>query len=230
VLLINTQAPLIQNRRYFNTGLILLASLIVLTIRYPGSDPWIDVLLNFLGIPLYSNAESRTGLHYSGIVTLIMLVATITFMNIGLSRHRLLSFIAITILLNSAPGWLVGGYQRWFASGVYALEIDPRQVTCNYTQEEQHYSGNCQFPIWNHSNSELKVQAVLQFAAYRDHPLADTSIELPPSSLQPRAYNGYNAEFKLPVTNPSLSSSGQLGGGFIVTLSDGQHSRTWRQW
>ncbi|NUU61745.1 hypothetical protein [Paenibacillus agri] len=210
------------------TGLILFVALIVLSIRYPGTDSWMNILLNTFGIPLYSKPETRTGLQYSGVLSLILLLTSIAFFNMSLSRHRLLLFIVFMILLTNVPDWLVSSYQRMFASGVYALELKPEEIRCSFKLEGETYNGQCQLPVRNYSASQVAARAVLQPPKHEGHPLAGAIIHLPTLELLPHDRTRYNAEFKLPVTGNPGMESGELS-GFSITLIDKKHSRTWEQ-
>ncbi|WP_139084999.1 hypothetical protein [Bacillus sp. FJAT-27264] len=210
------------------TGLILFVVLIVLSIRYPGTDSWMSILLNTFGIPLYSSPATRTGLHYSGIVSLILLLTSIAFFNMSLSRHRLLLFIVFMILLTKVPDRLVSSYQRLFASGVYALELKPEKIICKYKLEGATYNGQCQLPVRNYSVNGVVAKVVLQLPELEGHPLAGGSIPLSSLELKPHDRGSYTAEFQLPATGSTSMESGQLR-GFSVTLIDKKHSRTWEQ-
>lgn len=156
------ETPIIKSKRSLVIALTLLTAMIVFSIRYPGNDTLLDALLRSLGIPLYSRPASETGLHSSGIFLTILFIFALFYLNKAISRHRLVLFFAAFICLNSAPGWLVIGYQHYFASGIYAVELDPHQVSCNYVWIDQQFNGNCQLPIKNHSKDPITVQAVLE--------------------------------------------------------------------
>ncbi|MRN55458.1 hypothetical protein [Paenibacillus monticola] len=219
--------PLIKSKRSLIIALILFTVMIVFSIRYPGPDTLLDALLRSLGIPLYSRSASETGLHSSGIFLTVLFIVALFYLNKAISRHRLVLFFAAFICLNSAPDWLVIGYQHYFASSIYAVGLDPHQVNCNYVWIEQQLSGNCQLPIKNHSKDAITVQAVLELPIDSFYPVAQESILLSDLVLQPRADNSFHKEFKLALTS-NEPFSGQINGAFKITLSDGQHARVWK--
>lgn len=224
---IHKQGPFIQNRRLFYTGLFSILLLILFNIRYPGPHSWIEALLDFLGLPLYSQPQTRTGFHYASIPSIVTLLTGLICMNYAVTRHRLLIFVGAIIVLNSVPGWLTGAYQRLFASGIYALQLDPRQVKCTFKPDQGMLTGQCELLVKNHSRSEVEAHASLQVPRFYSDSLGGLTIELPPQKLQPKIYTSYAAEFRVPVREESSMGQGQLS-GLDITLSDGKHNRIWR--
>ncbi|MBT2289615.1 hypothetical protein J7E73_10810 [Paenibacillus albidus] len=218
--------PLIHNKRSLSLALGIFALLILFSIKYPGSDPLIDVLLHSLGIPLYTRPESSTGLHFSGILSFALLIVALIHLNKALNRHRFLIFIAFIFLLSNAPGWMVTGYQRLFTSGVYAVELDPQQVSCSYDLKQQQLSGSCSIPLKNHSRAAVTVQPVLQLPLNYDHPLSREAITLPKLTIAPHSVSSFNPEFNL-TSSSTAEAQGNNFGGFNITLDDGEDSRTW---
>jgi len=225
VLTIKPTVPLILHRRSFFIALSLLLVLIGLTIQYPGPLNVADTLLQRLGIPLHSRPETRTGVHYSGIFMIAILVTCITLFNHALSRRRFIIFIAAILLLNNVPNWLVHGYQRFFASGVYALELDAQDIQCTYAWKADRFAGNCQIPITNHSGSALIVKPVIEIPQHYGEPLARGPIALPELTLLPYMSSTFNPEFDL-AADSNEQSTGK-GFGYTLTLDDGEHTRTW---
>ncbi|ASA25460.1 hypothetical protein [Paenibacillus donghaensis] len=223
---IKPPVPFIQSKRSFVLVLGLLALFIVLFIRYPGPDPWIDVWMRSIGLPLYSRPETESGLQYSGILAAVLLIFLFTNFTLAFSRHRFILFFVIIILIAQTPGWLTTGYQRLFASGVYALKLDPQQVRCSYAYLKDNYEGNCSLQMTNHSSQPVTVDAVLERPSYTRHPLSTRPITLSGLVLQPRTLNSFNATFTLPATGAE-GDNGNIN-GFVITLSDGSNSRSWK--
>ncbi|WP_379127926.1 hypothetical protein [Paenibacillus sp. sgz500958] len=218
--------PLVLHKRSFILALSLLAMLIILTTQYPGPYNTADTLFHWLGIRAYSHEATRTGVNYSGIFTLILFTGCITLFNRALSRHRIIMFIAVMFLLSTTPGWLVHSYQRLAASGVYALELDPKKIDCNYAWDNNRFTVTCQIPITNYSDKAISVRPVLDIPQIYGDPMARGPVSLTELTLTPQASGAYNTTFEL-LTEPNGVTSGRRTGGFSLTLDDGSHTRNW---
>lgn len=219
------KVPLVQNKRSFTIAVILLFTLIALLVQYPGPHNNAEVLFQWLGIPLYSRPQSETGLHYSGIFSLALLLSMLTFFSHALSRHRVVIFFTVLMLLSTVPEWLVNGYQRIFASGVYAIALDPQDIQCSYTSNDQQMTGSCHIPLTNLSNNEIQVYPMLHFPLHHEGSFAKVPVTLPPLTIMPHRSQNYSVDFNQPLEHNS-DISGHTS-GLAITLTNAEQSRTW---
>ncbi len=139
--------PLVRDRRSLVISIILLLVVILLSIviREPGALTLVEWLFQWVGLPIHSGENGR-GFHFPNLFLLMLLVAVFFVLDRALNRGIFIAFIVIMMLVSNAPGWITTSYQRLFASGVYAVEVNLKGVNCNYVREAREFTGTCQIP------------------------------------------------------------------------------------
>ncbi|OAB44371.1 hypothetical protein [Paenibacillus glacialis] len=220
------KSPLVRDRRSLQLAIILLSMVIILCLRYPGPLNVVEWLFQSIGLPLYSG-ENGMGLHFANIFVLMLLVAVFFVLNRALERGMFIAFIVIMMLVSNAPGWITTSYQRLFASGVYAVEVDQSKVNCNYELKDGSLGGTCQLALTNYSGDVVEIVPVIEFPKFRgEEELRFPVIRLSSMTIPQRVDSVYNVSFDIEMDNNGYVSSG-MGSGMIITLSDGVHERRW---
>jgi hypothetical protein len=216
---------LILDRRALLISIIVLSMIIILLIRYPGPLSVVERLFQSIGLPV-SSGENGMGLQFAGLVILSLLIVVLFFMNRALSRGKFIAFIVIMTLIINAPAWLTTSYQRFFASGVYAVEVNQTQSRCNYVIKDRRLTGTCQLPLKNYSRDTVEIVPVISFPKYwreSDLPV----ITLTSVLIQPHTEWIHHADFNVEMDNhQDIERNGSFF-GVIIMLSDGVHERKW---
>ncbi|OAB46809.1 hypothetical protein [Paenibacillus antarcticus] len=218
---------LVRDWRSLAISITLLVVVILLCIRYPGPLMWVESLFQWVGLPLHSG-ENGMGLHYTNIFTLFLIGVVLFFMDRGLNRSKFIVFIVIMMLVNSAPDWLARSYQRVFASGVYAVEVNQSLVSCNYVLKDGLLTGTCQVPITNYSGDLLEILPIIEFPKYWGNSESKLPvIRLTPLLIAPGGEERiYTDRFSIAMDRLE-NISGGVGPGLIIRLTDGVNMRRW---
>lgn len=218
--------PFVRDRRSLIIAIALMLLVIILCIRYPGPLTVAERLFQWVGLPIHSG-ENGMGFHFANIGVLLIWVVLFFVLDRALNRGIFVVFILIMMLMNSAPGWVTTTYQQLFASGVYAVEVDRNQVSCNYVLEKNKYTGTCQLTLTNYSRNAVEIAPVIEVPIFYGEPLPKLPvIRLSSLDLAPRSEEIYGVKFDYDIDH-SESMSGTIGSGLIITLSDGVHERRW---
>ncbi|WP_438351132.1 hypothetical protein ACP8HI_11065 [Paenibacillus sp. FA6] len=221
--------PFIRDRRSLLISIMLLSLIIILSIRYPGPLTTVEWLFQSVGLPTHSG-DNGMGWHFANLFVIALLVVVLIFMDRALNHNKFIAFIVIVMLVGNAPGWLTTNYQRLFASGVYAVEVDPSQVRCNYVLKEHQFTGTCQLKLKNNSRDLVEVVPAINFSEFWR--LSDSNIPvlpvitLSPVRIPPRSEGVHTTEFNMKVDS-DVDTSGSTGGDMSITLNDGVHERSW---
>ena len=221
--------PFIRDRRSLLISIMLLSLIIILSIRYPGPLTNVEWLFQSVSLPL-SSGDNGMGLHFPNLFILALLVIVLIFMDRALNHNKFIAFIVIVMLVGNAPGWLTTNYQRVFASGVYAVEVDPSQVRCNYVLKEHQFTGTCQLKLKNNSRELIEVVPMINFSKFWSvsdlNMPALPEMTLSPVRIPPRSEGLHETEFNMKVDSDA-DDSGVGSGGISITLNDGVHERSW---
>lgn len=223
---VEDRPPFVRDRRSLFIAIGLMLLVIILCIRYPGPLIVAEMLFQWVGLPIHSG-ENGMGFHYANIGVLLILVILFFVLDRALNRGLFVAFILIIMLMNSAPGWIITAYQQLFASGVYAVEVARDQVSCHYVLEKNKYTGTCQLTLTNYSRNTVEITPVLEVPIFYGKPLPNLpDIRLSSLDLAPHSEEIYGVKFDYDI-DYSVSMSGTIGSGLIITLNDGVHERRW---
>jgi hypothetical protein len=218
---------LIRDRRALLISIILLSLIVILNIRYPGAIAVAEWLFQLIGLPT-SSGENGMGLQFVGLFNLSLIIVVLFCMNRALSRGKFIALIVIMTLIINAPDWLTTSYQRFFASGVYAVEVNETQSSCNYVIKDRKLTGTCQLPLKNYSRDVVEIVPVISFPKYwRESEMTLPEITLPSVLIQPHAEWIHHADFNVEMDNHQDIERGGSFFGVIISLSDGVHERKW---
>ena len=137
-----------QTRSLVITGFILLAFAFLFKWEFIYSEPVGDRMVGFIGVPAWSNGNS--GLHYTGIVSIILLIIGLTLLAKRYSGKMIFIFFLALMILPS--DLFANVYQSNFAKGIYALEYYQDESNCQYdTNDLGILVGKCTLFFVNHS-------------------------------------------------------------------------------
>ncbi len=109
-------------------------------------------MLSSLGLTAWSNGNN--GLHYTGIISIILLIIGLFFLAKRYTGKMIFVFFLALILLPT--NLFANVYQLNFANGIYALEFQQDASNCEYdTNSSGIVEGNCKISIVNHSRDTL---------------------------------------------------------------------------
>lgn len=147
-----------QTRPFVITGFMLLAVVFLFKWKFIYSESVGDRLLGSIGVPTWSNGNS--GLHYTGIVSIILLFIGLIFLA---KRYSGKMIFIIFIVLTLIPSDLFANvYQSNFAKSIYALEYHQDGSNCQYdTNDSGILVGKCTLSFVNHSNHPVTFRVSL---------------------------------------------------------------------
>ena len=147
-----------QTRPFVITGFMLLAFAFLFKWRFIYSEPVGDRLLGFIGVPTWSNGNS--GVHYTGIVSIILLIVGLIFLAKRYSGKMIFIFFLALMLIPS--NLFANVYQSNFAKGIYALEYHQDDSNCKYdTNDSSIVVGKCTLSFVNHSDLPVTFRVSL---------------------------------------------------------------------
>ncbi|WP_449355537.1 hypothetical protein ACUL41_06250 [Virgibacillus natechei] len=141
-----------QTRPFVITGFVLLAFAFLIKWEFIYSEPVVDRLLALIGVTAWSNGNS--GLHFTGIISLILLIIGLFFLAKRYSGKMIFVFFLVMILIPT--NLFANVYQSSFAKGIYALEFQQDGSNCAYdTNNSGIVEGDCKIAIVNHSSDPV---------------------------------------------------------------------------
>lgn len=156
-----------------------------------------DTILRFLGLPAWSNNAESTGLHYSAILALIIVVAGFI---LAVSHYKEVPRIRLKLVLGSiaiAVLYPLFTEQSMFilksnAKGLEAVEYIKNKSTCEYETMDDQLIIDCSVKINNYGKNTEDVYV---------YPSNDGGSDLKPEklSLPPHSQNMYHISFHVPV-------------------------------
>lgn len=147
-----------QTRSFVTTGFILLTFAFLFKWTFIYSEPVGDRMLGLIGVPAWSNGNS--GLHYTGIVSFILLIIGLFLLAKRYSGKMIFLFFLILMILPS--DLFANVYQSNFAKGIYALEYYEDDSNCQYdTNDSGILVGQCTLSFVNHSHHPVTFRVSL---------------------------------------------------------------------
>ncbi|GGJ95590.1 hypothetical protein GCM10007063_17580 [Lentibacillus kapialis] len=138
-----------QTRPLVIVGFVSLVLSFLFKWEFIYSEPAIDRLLGSIGLTAWSNDNS--GFHYTGIMSIILLIMGLFFLAKQYSGKMIFVFFLVIILIPT--NLFANVYQSSFANGIYALEFQQDGSNCQYdTNDSGIVEGNCKISIVNHSS------------------------------------------------------------------------------
>ncbi|WP_106497313.1 hypothetical protein [Lentibacillus sp. Marseille-P4043] len=141
-----------QTEPFVIIGFVLLAFAFLFKWEFIYSEPVVDRLLGLIGVTAWSNGNS--GFHFTGIISLILLIIGLFFLAKRYSGKLIFVFFLAMILIPT--NLFANVYQSNFANGIYALEFQQDASNCEYdTNDSGIVEGNCKISIVNHSSDPV---------------------------------------------------------------------------
>ncbi|PZD93476.1 hypothetical protein DNH61_22910 [Paenibacillus sambharensis] len=217
------ETPLVRSARYLKTAMLLTGMLVLLRIPMTSGLTLAEELVSRAGLPIFSNMEQHTGLHYVNIVLVLILFAIITLLVNSLNRHRFLAIILLYFILHAVPGWLLTAYQSTLASGVHAL-MNNAPAECRLKKTDGDLHGNCSLALTNYSSREVTVTPVVHLKHLSDVNQPYT-FETSTITIEARSTKSYSLDIKPEPTGNDMPQIGNYMGTATIELHDGQRSR-----
>lgn len=216
--------PLIHSRRALTISVVLFILVMTLSFRFPGSSSIIERIFMTIGVPTSSEGYGM-GIQYANIFVLSLIMILLFTANYALSRGRTMIVVVLFIVISTGPNWLTTNYERYLASGIYAVTVDMKESRCFYTIDQGKFTGHCQLTMINNNNYIVEVQPLLEIPWYRTtskNTLPD--IKLKSVTLQPRETKVYRTESSQ-ATIENYMDRGHEEGGLEIKLSNGKYDR-----
>ncbi len=218
--------PWVYSRRALIISVLLFICVMILSFRFPGSSSLIERMFAAIGLPVTSESHGR-GVEYTNLVILTLFIALLFTANFALSRGRTMIVVLLVILLGIMPNWLTTNYERYLASGIYAVEVDEQGSRCFYTIDQGKFTGYCQLTLINNNNSTVEIQPLLEIPWLHTSSKETLSdIELKPIILEPRETKVYRTESGY-VTIENYIDRGHEEGRLDIKFSNGDYDRRW---
>jgi hypothetical protein len=149
---------LVKNKKFLVVGLIFIFASMVLNFPFPHEYPYGQPLFEVFNIPI----RSVNGLHYVGILTLILLLVGLYFWGRGLKKYHGRLVVLAIIVVSLAPSYVANAYQKTLATGIYAVDYDREGSLCRFEMtDETNLYAECEIPFENYSSED--VQFTIEF-------------------------------------------------------------------
>ena len=157
---------IIKDKRLLSVAIVLFVTFVVFNFPFPHNVPYGEVLLSKLDLPVRWG-----GLHIAGIIALLLLIASLSFLVKALHKYQI-RFVALAVITALAvPHYIVDIFQKNATSGIYAISYDSAQSTCRFEKADENIlQGKCELPFENFSEED--VQFTIEF--YNPYELDDT--------------------------------------------------------
>ncbi|MDN9010357.1 hypothetical protein [Brevibacillus laterosporus] len=191
---------------------ISLALLLLLKASFPHNTTLLYRLLQQIGIP--TRIES---FHVDGIFLLFLFVCVLVLFlkEYGAGKTILTLWIAVPV----ATYLLLGGFQSFIATGVYALDYEKKRSFCNYQRDlDGLIKGSCQFRIKNHGGQEVHFSIDMPFRLIDDNTITPEPLRAE-YVIQPRAEEIFEMPFqiRLAQTDPTDEPERIMSGSITIT-------------
>ncbi|MGF7048022.1 hypothetical protein J2T13_002528 [Paenibacillus sp. DS2015] len=218
--------PLVYSRRSLIISVVLFLLIMTLSFRFPDSSSIIERIFTAIGLPVTSQSYGN-GFQYANIFILALFIILLFTANHALERGRTIIVVILLTLLATVPNWLTTSYERYLASGIYAVDVDLNESRCFYTLEQGEFKAHCQLRLINKNNSTVKVQPLLEIP--RVHIASGEAlpdIKLQPILLEPKETRLFRTETGH-VFIENYIDQGINEGWLDVKLSNGHYDRRW---
>ncbi|MEI4526363.1 hypothetical protein [Priestia megaterium] len=185
---------MIRERSLLIKGLTFLLAVFILNIPFPNSTPLSHSVFSFLGLPLYGDEETRTGIQYASNAWGIILLLGLFALYKSLNRHRLKLTMLAAFIVISGPGHMVEAMQKTVLPGMYAVSYDVENSNCTYkrNKKETVLTGTCDLSFENHSSKPITFEVAVDERSYfkEDSPflLMMNKPRLHTVTLEPKTY------------------------------------------
>ena len=159
---------MIRERSLLIKGLTFLLAVFILNIPFPNSTPLSHSVFSFLGLPLYGDEETMTGIQYASNAWGIILLLGLFALYKSLNRHRLKLTMFAAFIVISGPDHMVEAMQKTVLPGMYAVSYDAENSNCTYkrNKKETVLTGTCDLSFENRSSKPITFEVALDERSY----------------------------------------------------------------
>lgn len=146
--------------------MILLFIAMALNFPFPHKNPYGEAVVSALNIPI----TTVNGLHYVGITSLLLLIASLYLLVKSLKKYHIQWVLIAVLVAVFSPIFLSNSYQKTIATGIYAISYNSDESNCNFEMKnETILHAVCELPFENHSRNSSQFS--VEF--YEDYPFED---------------------------------------------------------
>ncbi|PPB08515.1 hypothetical protein [Brevibacillus laterosporus] len=212
-----------KNQKLRWAAWISLSLFLLLKASFPHNTTLLYRLLQQIGIP--TRIET---FHVDGILLLLLFffVLALFLKKYGTGKTILTLWIAVPV----ATYLLVGGFQYFIATGVYALDYEKKRSSCHYQKESDGLvKGSCQFRIKNYGGKEVHFFIDMPFRLFDDNYIQSGPLRAE-YVIQPRAEEIFEMPFQIrlaqtiPTDEPERIGGGSISSPEIMVQAEG-HER-----
>ncbi|MBP1932011.1 hypothetical protein [Ammoniphilus resinae] len=222
---------MIKKRGFFILGVPFLLLSMLLNFQFPDVQPLGEKLLTKIGIPTHQNMETKTGLHYVGVTSIALLLASLFLFNHSLAKYngRVIFLAFLTAIFG--PSLIINSYQQTFASGIYAISYERDASECRFelNEETNLLYGDCSVYLENKSSKDVQFSLVfIDDIHFKDDiPLQSLMNEAGPYflTLKGRQSKTFKITANIDVTSLPKYPAGGSSRGFNVIITDGERQR-----
>jgi len=137
---------MMKSKKMLYLSLILFIASLVLNFPFPHESPYGETVASVLNIPV----QSVNGLHYVGIASLALLIASLYFLTKSVEKYHGRVFLVAIVLALFAPSMIASSFQKTFATGIYAVSYERDWSNCQFEMiGETTLRGECELPFEN---------------------------------------------------------------------------------
>ncbi|CAI9392335.1 hypothetical protein MHI39_01220 [Heyndrickxia sp. FSL K6-6286] len=149
---------MMKSKKMLYLSLILFIASLVLNFPFPHESPYGETVASVLNIPV----QSVNGLHYVGIASLALLIASLYFLTKSVEKYHGRVVLVAIVLALFAPSMIASSFQKTFATGIYAVSYERDWSNCQFEMiGETTLRGECELPFENYSRND--VQFTIEF-------------------------------------------------------------------
>ncbi|MGW9014966.1 hypothetical protein [Priestia megaterium] len=194
---------MIRERSLLIKGLTFLLAVFILNIPFPNSTPLSHSVFSFLGLPIYGDEETMTGIQYASNAWGIILLLGLFALYKSLNRHRLKLTILAAFIVISGPGHMVEAMQKTVLTGT------------------------CDLSFKNHSSKPVTFEVALDERSYfkEDTPflLMMNKPRLHTVTLEPKTYQTVEITSSVKAADfPSKISMSEVNGFYVNIYQNGK--------
>jgi hypothetical protein len=220
---------MIRERSLLIKGLTFLLAVFILNIPFPNSTPLSHSVFSFLGLPLYGDEETMTGIQYASNAWGIILLLGLFALYKSLNHHRLKLTMLAAFIVISGPGHMVEAMQKTVLPGMYAVSYDVENSNCTYkrNKKETVLTGTCDLSFENHSSKPITFEAALDERSYfkEDTPFLLMMNKPRPHTvtLEPKTYQTVEITSSVKVADfPAKISMSEINGFHVNIYQNGK--------
>src|SRR6478752_435953 len=159
---------MIRERSLLIKGLTFLLAVFILNIPFPNSTPLSHSVFSFLGLPIYGDEETMTGIQYASNAWGIILLLGLFALYKSLNRHRLKLTILAAFIVISGPGHMVEAMQKTVLPGMYVVSYDAENSNCTFetNKRETILTGNCKLSFENNRSKPVTFEVAIDKRAF----------------------------------------------------------------